>query len=188
MFVLTKAGAVMHACACACNFLHAEIHTCALLSLNCVWSYFRCHFHYSVVVSICLQNSYLWKIDVSPPVYLFGTMHVPYTKLWQHIPDNAKVAFSSSHDLCVELRLTDSNTVDELAKCQRLPRGSKLDDVLSPGVKSRIANYLERIRQLLPNWLQVAGVPPLFGGGGTAYRYGMSCDTHTHMYRCMYDD
>lgn len=97
-------------------------------------------------------------------------MHVPYTKLWEHIPDNAKVAFSSSEDLCVELRLSDSNTVDELAKCQRLPKGTKIDDVLSIEVRERIASYLERIRQLLPNWLDVSGVSSLFGGGGAAFR------------------
>ena len=117
------------------------------------------------------QNSYLWKIDASPPIYLFGTMHVPYTKLWEHIPDNAKIAFSSSEDLCVELRLSDSNTVSELAKCQRLPKGTAISELLSVEVRTRIKNYLDRIRHLLPNWLEMSDVSSLFGGGGQAYRW-----------------
>lgn len=117
------------------------------------------------------QNSYLWKIDASPPIYLFGTMHVPYTKLWKYIPDNAKVAFSSSEDLCVELRLSDSNTLSELNKCQRLPKDTPIADLLSMEVRTRIKNYLQRIRILLPNWLKESGVSSLFGGGGHAHRW-----------------
>ena len=103
-------------------------------------------------------------------------MHVPYTKLWEYIPDNAKVAFSSSEDLCVELRLSDSATVDELAKCQRLPTGTAIDDLLSSEIMDRIASYLQRIRQLLPNWLDVSGVSSLFGGGAAAYRLVIETD------------
>lgn len=112
----------------------------------------------------------MWKIDASPPIYLFGTMHVPYTKLWEYIPENAKVAFSSSEDLCIELRLSDSTTVDELAKCQRLPKDTTIDQLLSTQVRQRITSYLGRIRQLLPNWLQVSGISSRFGGGEEAYR------------------
>ena len=138
----------------------------------------RTHTHTHVhTPCVYTQNSYLWKIEASPPIYLFGTMHVPYTKLWQHIPDNTKVAFSSSEDLCVELRLSDSNTVSELAQCQRLPKDTSIDELLSTEVRTRIKKYLERIRHLLPNWLEVSGVSSLFGGGGQAYRY-----VHVHVY------
>ena len=98
-------------------------------------------------------------------------MHVPYTKLWEYIPDNTKVAFSSSEDLCVELRLSDSDTVSELADCQRLPKGTAISELLSAEVRTRIKNYLERIRHLLPSWLEESGVSSLFGGGGQAYRW-----------------
>ena len=97
-------------------------------------------------------------------------MHVPYTKLWDYIPDNAKTAFGSSEDLCIELKLSDSDTVDKLAKCQRLPKDTTIDEVLSANVRARISNYFERIRQLLPNWLKTSGVSSLFSGGGAAYR------------------
>ena len=127
---------------------------------------------FSFLLKPCLmQNSYLWKIDVSPPIYLFGTMHVPYTKLWDYIPENAKVAFSASEDLCIELRLSDDSTVNELTKCQRLPKDVTIDQVLSSEVRRRIRNYLERIRQLLPNWLQISGLSSVFSGGGAAYRW-----------------
>ncbi len=99
-------------------------------------------------------------------------MHVPYTKLWQYIPDNTKVAFSSSEDLCVELRLSDSNTVSELVQCQSLPKKTSITELLSEEVRTRIKKYLERIRHLLPNWLEESGISSLFGGGGgQAQRY-----------------
>lgn len=99
-----------------------------------------------------------------PPVYLFGTVHVPYTKLWDFIPENAKTAFSSSEDLCIELRINDPDTVSDLLKCQKLPKSGTIDQILSPETYERIARYLARIRELLPQWIQISPYAGLFGG------------------------
>lgn len=112
------------------------------------------------------KNSYLWKVESSPPIYLFGTVHVPYTKLWDHIPENAKAAFGSSDDLCVELRLSDPATLTQLGECQELPKGGTIDQFLSPDTYQRLKNYLARIQELLPRWLASTSSPIL---GGSKY-------------------
>ena len=99
-----------------------------------------------------------------PTVYLFGTVHVPYTKLWGDIPENAKIAFSSCDDLCVELRLSDPETRKALSKCQELPRRETVDQILSPEIYQRISNYLDRIRELFSTWIASSAPSPFLTG------------------------
>lgn len=80
-------------------------------------------------------------------------MHVPYTTLWDTIPINAKTAFSGSDDLCLELKLSDKSTQETLAECQLLPKGTTVHDILAPELITKIENYFQKIRTLLPNWL-----------------------------------
>ena len=39
------------------------------------------------------DETFLWRIDTQPPSYFFGTIHVPYTRVWDAVSDNAKKAF-----------------------------------------------------------------------------------------------
>ena len=32
----------------------------------------------------------LWRVNTQPPSYFFGTIHVPYTLVWDGIAENAK--------------------------------------------------------------------------------------------------
>jgi uncharacterized protein YbaP (TraB family) len=41
-------------------------------------------------------RTFLWRIATSPPSYFFGTIHVPYTRVWGSVADNAKQAFQHS--------------------------------------------------------------------------------------------
>ncbi|XP_019852812.1 PREDICTED: metalloprotease TIKI homolog isoform X1 [Amphimedon queenslandica] len=99
------------------------------------------------------QNSYLWRIEASPPIYLFGTMHVPYKKLWDDVPDNVKSVLSLSEHLCVELRLTDSETSKNLSACRYLPKNETLESVLPGGLYVRVLKYFVRIQNQFPKWL-----------------------------------
>lgn len=101
---------------------------------------------------------------MTPPIFLFGTMHVPYTRLWEFIPENVKTAFSSSEELCLELELLDDDTVRRLSNCRILPSGSKIEDLLSEDLISRIAKYLDVIKELLPKWMYKSGGSFLLGG------------------------
>lgn len=108
-------------------------------------------------------------MEVSPPVYIFGTMHFPYTTLWDHLPDNVKSAFSSSGDVYLELKLSSRETSDDLQECQLLPEGITIDSVLSSSLVNRIEKYLERLRRLFPSWLEDDNSrPSFFGGGGSS--------------------
>lgn len=44
------------------------------------------------------KGSFLWQIEGAngPPSYFFGTIHVPYTRVWDAIPNNTKAAFAAA--------------------------------------------------------------------------------------------
>lgn len=98
------------------------------------------------------QNSHLWKIDSNPPHYLFGTMHVPYNKLWKNIPDNVKAAFGSSQDVFVELDWADQATNNAINTCQLLPNNDTVDMHLSARVFTRLRKYMRKLEAEIPRW------------------------------------
>ncbi|GBL92323.1 Metalloprotease TIKI1 [Araneus ventricosus] len=97
--------------------------------------------------------SFLWTIKRNPPSYLFGTIHVPYTKVWDSIPDNAKQAFAISTQVYFELDLVNPTTVSALSSCQMLPHGKNLSDVLPGDLYSRLKRHLEYVRGMMPHWM-----------------------------------
>ncbi|CAK9302692.1 unnamed protein product [Gordionus sp. m RMFG-2023] len=99
------------------------------------------------------KNSFLWKIEIDPPSYFYGTIHVPYDMVWEDIPDNAKLAFERSHSVFFELDLTDYNTVRELERCQLLPNGLTLDQIIPSHLYKRLRRHIASIRDLIPFWL-----------------------------------
>ena len=98
-------------------------------------------------------RSFLWRIKRDPPSYLFGTIHVPYTRVWDHIPDNVKTAFHQADNVYFELDLTDSFTMTQLANCQLLPRGESLSNILPKDIYVRLKEHLEYIKQRMSKWI-----------------------------------
>ncbi|CAL1548284.1 unnamed protein product, partial [Lymnaea stagnalis] len=98
-------------------------------------------------------NSFLWTIHRSPPAYLFGTIHVPYDRVWEWIPENSKLAFSDSDSAIFELDLTNPFTLTALAECQMLPAGQSLSDLLPPELYSRLQRHLDYVRTSMPEWM-----------------------------------
>lgn len=90
----------------------------------------------------------------SPPAYFFGTIHVPYTRVWDYIPDNSKVAFQNSQNVYFELDLTDPNTMRALMKCQLLPKGRFLHQLIPHKMFKRLKSHLRYIKRRLPHWLR----------------------------------
>lgn len=72
------------------------------------------------------NGSFMWMVRQDPPSYFFGTIHVPYTRVWDHVPDNTKKAFEMSDNVVFELDLTDPCTISALTTCQRLPKVSAM--------------------------------------------------------------
>ncbi|XP_040849551.1 metalloprotease TIKI1 isoform X1 [Ochotona curzoniae] len=98
-------------------------------------------------------NSFLWTIKRDPPSYFFGTIHVPYTRVWDFIPDHSKEAFQRSSTVYLELDLTDPGTLSALASCQMLPQGEHLQDVLPSDIYYRLKRHLEYVKLMLPSWM-----------------------------------
>ncbi|KAK7163843.1 hypothetical protein R3I94_002528 [Phoxinus phoxinus] len=98
-------------------------------------------------------NSFLWTIKRDPPSFFYGTIHVPYTRVWDFIPENSKRAFQESAVVFFELDLTDPLTVSALSLCQLLPAGQTLQDLLPGGLYRRLRAHLEYVRRALPSWM-----------------------------------
>ncbi|XP_034977535.1 metalloprotease TIKI2 [Zootoca vivipara] len=98
-------------------------------------------------------NSFLWTIRRDPPAYLFGTIHVPFTRVWDFVPENSKSAFQASSSVYFELDLTDPYTISGLASCQLLPHGENLQNVLPRDLYHRLKRHLEYVKLMLPHWM-----------------------------------
>ncbi|XP_043094659.1 metalloprotease TIKI1 isoform X2 [Puntigrus tetrazona] len=98
-------------------------------------------------------NSFLWTIKRDPPSYFYGTIHVPYTRVWDFIPENSKQAFQESSIVYFELDLTDPYTISALSSCQLLPQGEKLQDLLPKDIYRRLKTHLDYVKLMLPSWM-----------------------------------
>ncbi|XP_026887865.2 metalloprotease TIKI2 isoform X2 [Electrophorus electricus] len=102
------------------------------------------------------MNSFLWTINRPaplPPSYLFGTIHVPYTRVWDYIPQNSKQAFHTSSSVFFELDLTDPLTISKLTSCQLLPNGERLQSLLPHDLYRRLKRHLDYVRHMMPLWM-----------------------------------
>ncbi|KAG7268481.1 hypothetical protein CRUP_037877 [Coryphaenoides rupestris] len=98
-------------------------------------------------------NSFLWTIKRDPPSYFYGTIHVPYTRVWDFIPENSKQAFQESSIVYFELDLTDPYTISALTSCQLLPQGENLQDVLPRDIYRRLKRHLDYVKLMMPSWM-----------------------------------
>nr|XP_023854410.1 metalloprotease TIKI2-like [Salvelinus alpinus] len=102
------------------------------------------------------MNSFLWTVKHPapyPPSYLFGTIHVPYTRVWDFIPDVSKRAFQTSTNVFFELDLTDPLTISKLTSCQLLPHGENLQTLLPRDLYRRLKRHLDYVKHMMPYWM-----------------------------------
>ncbi|MBN3322835.1 TIKI1 Metalloprotease, partial [Atractosteus spatula] len=99
------------------------------------------------------MNSFLWKIKRDPPSFLFGTIHVPYTRVWDFIPENSKAAFQQSSNVFFELDLTDPYTISALTSCQLLPQGENLQTLLPRDLYRRLKRHLDYVKHMMAHWV-----------------------------------
>ena len=95
----------------------------------------------------------LWKVTTDPPSYFFGTVHVPFLKVWNGISGAAKEAFLSSEQFYVELDLSNPITLNQVIHCQLLPANTNVSEILSPELYQRLQDQLEWIKSKMPSWL-----------------------------------
>lgn len=99
------------------------------------------------------RDTFLWRIDTKPPSYFFGTIHVPYTRVWDAVSTNTKKAFHAADKVYFELDLTNPYTIAALTSCQLLPRGLNLSQVLPPDVYSRLRGHLAWVKDQMSGWV-----------------------------------
>ena len=78
---------------------------------------------------------------------------MPYNRVWEHIPENVKRAFRLADSVFFELDLTDEHTVSALTKCQLLPRGARLEQLLPADIYRRLQKHLDYVRHMMPRWM-----------------------------------
>ena len=108
----------------------------------------------------------LWRINTHHPSYFFGTLHVPYTRVWHGISEQAKRAFQSADQVYLERefggnscellkkkmsmaeRLTIRSCVESMKSenCHLLPTEKNLTDLLSPELMRRLRDHMGWIR------------------------------------------
>ena len=86
---------------------------------------------------------------------MFGTVHVPYTRVWDSISSRVKAAFVQADSVMFELDLLDPGTISSLAECQLLPDGLKLHEVIPADLFRRLKRHLNYIRIKLPSWMSL---------------------------------
>merc|ERR1712051_1141398 len=99
------------------------------------------------------KDSFLWMIETKPPSYFFGTIHVPYTRVWDAIPDNMKQAFAASKRVFFELDLTKPHVISSLSACQLLPNNRHLSQEIPSDLYARLKIHMEYVRTVMPNWV-----------------------------------
>ncbi|XP_078485497.1 metalloprotease TIKI1-like isoform X1 [Ciona intestinalis] len=99
------------------------------------------------------RNSFLWKLKREPPVYFFGTIHVPYTRVWDYIPTNTRKSFIESDNVYFELNLNDVTTGMALSRCAQLPVGMNVKEVLPPDIYFRLKRHLNYVRGAMTSWM-----------------------------------
>lgn len=99
---------------------------------------------------------FLWKVrgpSLQRPSYLFGTIHVRYTKVWPSVARKVRRALESAGQVMFELNLLDPRTISDLTECQMLPRGQRLRDIVPKSVHRRLRKHLDYIKEQMPQWV-----------------------------------
>lgn len=139
-----------------------------IIDKECLVSFYLILFYFYLIffllisfltIKQCNKNetfSFFWKIErkkPSPPSYFFGTIHAPYTKVWNYIPNRAKQAFRHSQHIIFELDLMNTETLLSLTQCQLLPPGIRLSDIIPIDIYYRLQRHLRYIRLKIPQWI-----------------------------------
>ncbi|EFO21258.1 hypothetical protein LOAG_07232 [Loa loa] len=90
------------------------------------------------------KSIFLWSIERNNIVegYMFGTIHVPFTEVWEQVSEKVKTAFARSDSVVFELDLHNTNTIERLLKCKNIPDGGTVKDYLSPRLYLRLEHCI----------------------------------------------
>ncbi|CAF1071898.1 unnamed protein product [Adineta steineri] len=96
-----------------------------------------------IIFSTC-SSTLLWRIETTPPSYIFGTIHIPYNLVWPHISNKTREAFFSSTHFYAEIDAKDDMYWDDFYQC-----------LLNRSIRTRRTNLLITQEDLLDIHLAV---------------------------------
>src|SRR5262249_18890414 len=88
------------------------------------------------------DKPFLWRIDGTPPSYLFGTVHVPDARVLE-LPDVVRRAFDASDVFNAEIPLDDATQASMMGKIM-LPPGQDLRKLIGEDVFARLVRVVEK--------------------------------------------
>ncbi|GMR62424.1 hypothetical protein PMAYCL1PPCAC_32619, partial [Pristionchus mayeri] len=102
------------------------------------------------------RSTFLWSVDdpfSGARAYLFGTIHVPYTAVWDQISPRVKEAFDRADAVAFEVDLHDEITMRKLVRCKNLRKRQNVQSYLPNSVYKRLHkvmnSFYERIYSAL---------------------------------------
>ncbi len=90
---------------------------------------------------------YLWEMrdgDGELRAWLYGTIHVCDAACFP-LPQDVRAAFAGADSLALELDPQDPGLTRLLLQAARLPAGERLDDILPPALRPRVAGAIDRL-------------------------------------------
>ncbi|VDK41733.1 unnamed protein product [Anisakis simplex] len=106
------------------------------------------------------KSTFLWSIESDDgriKSYMFGTIHVPFTEVWEHVSERVKEAFQKANSIVFELDLHNVSTVETLMECKNMPNGFDVSQYLPTKLYARLKHYIRKYRQRLANWANRVG-------------------------------
>ena len=98
---------------------------------------------------------YRWEIKGTPSSYLFGTMPVPYTLVWDAIPQNVMQAFNNAQLLYLE-RAGNEDTTLATQSCAKLPNNQTVSDILPYDMYVKLLADMEYLQTKIEEWLTIS--------------------------------
>uniref|UniRef100_A0A915C821 Metalloprotease TIKI homolog n=1 Tax=Parascaris univalens TaxID=6257 RepID=A0A915C821_PARUN len=100
------------------------------------------------------KSTFLWSIESNDGAknYMFGTIHVPFTEVWEHVSERVKEAFKKANSIVFELDLHNPSTIETLVKCKNMPTGDDVSCYLPAKLYARLKHYIRKYRQRLASW------------------------------------
>ncbi|GMT06744.1 hypothetical protein PENTCL1PPCAC_28918 [Pristionchus entomophagus] len=102
------------------------------------------------------RSTFLWSVDdplSGSRAYLFGTIHVPYTAVWDQISPRVKEAFDRADSVAFEVDLHDEITMRRLVRCKNLRKRQNVQSYLPTSIYKRLHkvmnSFYERIYSAL---------------------------------------
>ncbi|CAI2358246.1 unnamed protein product [Caenorhabditis sp. 36 PRJEB53466] len=106
-------------------------------------------------LAINKKKTFLWSVEhpqLLTTSYLFGTIHVPFSDVWNQVSDRVHEAFYFSDTVLVELDLRDDSTVRQLASCKNLPSNDTVKSYLPNVLIEKIQKFMNFYRSELVTW------------------------------------